>query len=54
MVDDEGPSRISRSLSARLRRKEQVARGEDVPERVRVDRGHALPFSESRMRTGMP
>ena len=32
MVDDEGPSRISRSLSARLRRKEQVARGEDVPE----------------------
>ena len=32
MVDDEGPSRISRSLSARLRRKEQVTRGEDVPE----------------------
>ena len=33
MVDeDEGPSRLTRTLSARLRRKEQVARGEAVPE----------------------
>ena len=38
MVDDEGPSRISRSLSARLRRKEQVARGEDVPETLEEER----------------
>jgi len=33
MVDDEdSPSRLSRSLSARFRRKEQVARGEQVAE----------------------
>lgn len=33
MVDDEdSPSRISRSISARFRRKEQVARGEQVAE----------------------
>lgn len=30
--DDESPSRLSRSLSARFRRKEQVARGEQVAE----------------------
>ena len=41
MVDDEGPSRISRSLSARLRRKEQVARGEDVPETLEEEQAAA-------------
>ena len=41
MVDDEGPSRISRSLSARLRRKEQVARGEDVPETLEEEQAVA-------------
>ena len=33
MVDDDSdPTRLTRSLSARLRRKEQVARGESVPD----------------------
>ena len=41
MVDDESPSRISRSLSARLRRKEQVARGEDVPETLEEEQAAA-------------
>ena len=41
MVDDEGSSRISRSLSARLRRKEQVARGEDVPETLEEEQAVA-------------
>ena len=41
MVDDEGPSRISRSLSARLRRKEQVTRGEDVPETLEEEQAAA-------------
>ena len=41
MVDDEGPSRISRSLSARLRRKEQVAAGEDVPETLEEEQAAA-------------
>ena len=41
MVDDEGPSRISKSLSARLRRKEQVARGEDVPETLEEEQAAA-------------
>ena len=41
MVDDEGPSRISRSLSARLLRKEQVARGEDVPETLEEEQAAA-------------
>ena len=34
-------SRISRSLSARLRRKEQVARGEDVPETLEEEQAAA-------------
>ena len=38
MVDDEGPSRISRSLLARLRRKEQVARGEKVAETLEEEK----------------
>ena len=41
MVDNEGPSRISRSLSARMRRKEQVARGEDVPETLEEEQAAA-------------
>ena len=42
MVDeDEGPSRISRSLSARLRRKEQVSRGEEVPETLEEEQAAA-------------
>ena len=41
MVDNEGPSRISSSLSARLRRKEQVARGEDVPETLEEEQAAA-------------
>ena len=41
MVDDEGPSRISRSFSARLRRKEQVAAGEDVPETLEEEQAAA-------------
>ncbi len=41
MVDDESPSRISRSLSARLRRKEQVSRGEDVPETLEEEQAAA-------------
>ena len=41
MVDKEGPSNISRSLSARLRRKEQVARGEDVPETLEEEQASA-------------
>ncbi|MEC8764915.1 MAG: DUF3306 domain-containing protein, partial [Pseudomonadota bacterium] len=41
MVDDEGPSRISRSLSARLRRKEQVTRGEAVPETLEEEQAAA-------------
>ena len=42
MVDDEdSPSRISRSISARFRRKEQVARGEPVAE-SREEEGAAL------------
>ena len=41
MVDNEGPSSISRSLSARMRRKEQVARGEDVPETLEEEQAAA-------------
>ena len=41
MVDDEGESSISRSFSARLRRKEQVARGEDVPETLEEEQAAA-------------
>ncbi len=41
MVDDEGPSRISRSLSARMRRKEKVSRGEDVPETLEEEQAAA-------------
>jgi len=41
MVDNEGPSRMSRSLSARMRRKEQVARGEDVPETLEEEQAAA-------------
>jgi len=41
MVDDEGPSRISRSLSARMRRREKVSRGEDVPETLEEEQAAA-------------
>ena len=30
--EEEGPTRLTRSFSARMRRKEQVARGEAVPD----------------------
>jgi hypothetical protein len=66
MVDDEGPSRISRSLSARMRRKEKVSRGEDVPETLEEEQAAANalvpdPTAESDeagleafMETGLP
>ena len=41
MADDEGPSSISRSFSARLRRKEKVSRGEDVPETLEEEQAAA-------------
>ena len=43
MVDDEGQSSISRSFSARLRRKEKVSRGEDVPETLEEEQAAANP-----------
>ncbi len=41
MVDDESPSSISRSFSARMRRKEKVSRGEDVPETLEEEQAAA-------------
>ena len=41
MADDEGPSSISKSFSARLRRKEKVSRGEDVPETLEEEQAAA-------------
>ena len=41
MVDDEGSSRISKSFSARMRRKEKVSRGEDVPETLEEEQAAA-------------
>jgi hypothetical protein len=41
MVDDEGQRSFSRSFSARLRRKEKVSRGEDVPETLEEEQAAA-------------
>ncbi len=41
MVDDESQSSISRSFSARMRRKEKVSRGEDVPETLEEEQAAA-------------
>ena len=47
MVDDEGPSSISRSFSARLRRKEKVSRGEDVRETLEEEQAAANAPADS-------
>lgn len=49
MAEDEGPTRLKRSLSERLRRKSQVARGEAVPEmpETSLPPGTVLPAEEA-------
>ncbi|MEX0503815.1 DUF3306 domain-containing protein [Alphaproteobacteria bacterium LSUCC0719] len=49
MAEEEGPTRLKRSLSERLRRKSQVARGEAVPDmpETGLPPGADLPAEES-------